>query len=236
MSGFIGSVVNKKSVPSSGLFSLRDRFQVQLKKSLTLTASTADDQATCSDATYTQASRGLGTLSLAGSSATALGFGQVLSGGTYSARQLFLEFDYYSYMTGLGYTAAQVSASIILSATITTTASAEPDSNFTARARAYDFGSSITTGDFIDGRNLRNYPLLAHFAVTTGTVDTTTMTWTSDALAAYISKTSTPTRIVLHGQNQETEVAPTNFERVNIYAADSGTAAYRPKLTISCLI
>jgi hypothetical protein len=95
----------------------------------------------------------------------------------------------------------------------------------TIQARAYDWGTGLTTGDWVPGANLSALTLVAHLVNPAAYYY---QNYTDDALAANINKTGS-TRLILVTANL---VAGTPDTAYGSYHGATGTA-YDPKLTIT---
>lgn len=121
----------------------------------TIDADTADGYVICSDATYSVARDGTGTLTaVGGASPDHAIVGQQVTASVYYCIEYFVSFDT---STVIG---TPVSCELSLYAWSAQTL-ASLYNNFTAEARLYDWGAAVTSGDFIAGASLGALPLLA---------------------------------------------------------------------------
>lgn len=151
-------------------------------------------------------------------------YGSVGQYGTipYICYEMFLSFDTSSIPDG-----ATISA-VTLSLYGKADAS---DTDFTINARAYDWGASLTTADWIAGASLSGNTLLATFA-TSGFSAAGYNDFTSEsAFLTAINKTGT-TYIVLSSSRHEGANAPSGNEYVSTYLADEAGTTKDPKLTV----
>lgn len=152
---------------------------------------------------YSDAREGTGTAVLTGNGAD---LGQKLSAGTYYIDQQFMEFD----VSGVGTATAATLAINAFS----------PVGSFTMEARAYDFGASITTADFVPGSSLSGLTLLGSRS-TVGFTSGSYWDVTSDAaLVTEINAQPSTLRLVLASAAQTSGTAPTASDDVTfgIYA------------------
>lgn len=132
-----------------------------------------DGQISCTSATYSNAREGTGTLS-ASTSATTGRVGQLLSGSNYICYELFGRFDLISAGIGVGDTITGASLICNIRADSSTT-------DFTLEARTRDWGTSLTTADYVAGSSLSGLTLLASIG-TSGIGNPFTMTNSGTAL------------------------------------------------------
>lgn len=160
--------------------------------------------------------------SFAGSGGSTLFLGQALSGGNYQNFEAFVSFD----------TSAIPDTATVVSATLQLTPGGLPSSDATLEARAYNFGATVTTADFVDGSTLSAKTLCASAPVTPATpVDTPiVLTSTSDFPAA-INKTGS-TRFVIGTAAMASGVAPVGNDGWSVYGYAAATPSFRPILTI----
>lgn len=116
------------------------------------------------NADYATARAGSGSLLLGAGS---LLWGQLESGGTYYCYECMLAFDLTSIPSGATITSATFSG--YPNDVATTNA-------YTIRLRAYDWGPTLATSDFVAGASLSSYTLLADLATTS---------WTAGAYRAF---------------------------------------------------
>lgn len=180
----------------------------------------------CADATYATAQSGAGTLT-AFTSGNTQALGQYLNAGTYNCHQMFLEFDTSVIPSGATVTAATLS--VYVSNDYSTT-------DFTIQARAYDWGASLGTGDFIAGANLTNYTLLASKSTAGGLATNAYTALTSEAafLSAVNKGAGATTRLFLSSNRQEGEgTQPSGLESLVLFTPAATGETYDPKLVIT---
>lgn len=147
--------------------------------SLTQTANSG--RVTSADTVYATARSGAGTLA---TTSNFVSGGQDLVGSTYTVFEGFLEFD----------TSAIPAAAEILSAVISIDVNsgyAGPAQN--AEIRVNDYGSSLTTADFVPGANLSSLTLVATLASTS---------WPNSGLVAFTSQSAMLTSITQGGKSR----------------------------------
>lgn len=103
--------------------------------------------------------------------------------------------------------------------------------DFTIEARLHDWGTSVTTADYVAGASLSGKTLLATFA-TSGFNASGYNTFTNVAFPANVNKTGV-TRILLCSSRQTNNNQPTNDEYVGLLSADNTGTTQDPKLTIT---
>lgn len=108
--------------------------------------------------------------------------------------------------------------------------------DFTIEARLYDWGASLTTADWVAGANLSSLTLLAHRDTASGWTAATAYDLTDDAFAANVNKTGS-TRLLLCSDHTTSSTAPTGYEYVNAYSADTaGTTYGHQRMTTSLVV
>lgn len=183
----------------------------------TIYSDTADGYIVSSSSTYSTARNGTGTVA-ADSSASYIAPGQVYSGGNYNCYQTFLAFD----TSGV--------AGIITSATLNLYAySNDSDTDFTTRARMYDWGASLTSADFVAGGSLSALTEVANW--NSSAYSASYNTFTDVALPAHINQSGT-TRMVLSSSRQEGNNTPSGREYVTFYSANATGTTNDPYLYI----
>lgn len=190
---------------------------------LTVYADTTDDEVFSDHGTYTTAADGGGTLALRGSTETAQVVGQQKP-GDYYCHEAFESFDTSSLAdSGITITGADLSIYPVWNPTETA---------WTLQARAFDWGTSVTTGDFRTRAQLSDLTLLASLGSgSLGTGAYRTLSSETDFLSA-ISQTGT-TRIVLCSNRHVAGTAPTNYELLSYSTADASGTTQDPKLVIT---
>ncbi len=191
----------------------------------TFYANTADGYLQSRDDSYSLARAGTGASLGSSASATTAYVGQANDGApgfVYGCFELFLSFDTSSIPDGAGIT------SVTLSLYGETDASA---TNFTINARAYDWGASLTTADWIAGASLSGNTLLATFATSGFSVAGYNDFTSEAAFRTAINKTGT-TYIVLSSSRHEGNNTPTGAEYVKTWTANETGTSKDPKLTV----
>jgi hypothetical protein len=192
----------------------------------TIFAGTNDGQLACSNATYATARSGGGTLAVDTSATTAYQ-GQELYSGVF-----------YCYVYGLDFDTSAIPANAIISSAVLSLCPysklANNGSAPVVRARLSDWGTTLTTADWIAGASLSGLPLLAHIAqadvVTSGNPYNA---FTDDAMAANIVKGG-HTRMLIVSDRLEAGTAPgTGQEYVRWIAMDFTGTTYDPKLVVT---
>ena len=187
---------------------------------LTQYSGTADGQIRSADSTYATARTG-GTLTATTNGTTAT-LGQQNAGGSgYYCFESFFGFD----TSSIGSTSTIDSATLSLyGATDNTT------TDFTANARYYDWGASLTTADWISGASLSSSTLFATFA--TSGFSTSAYNDFTTSTTSGISKTATTNIVVSSSRHEAGTTAVTN-ERCTVYAADQTGTTNDPKLVVN---
>jgi len=106
--------------------------------------------------------------------------------------------------------------------------------DFIIEARLRDWGTGLTTADWVAGASLSGLTLLAHRDTASGWTVNTGYDLTDDAFAANVNKTGT-TRLNLSSSLTRTGTEPSEYfyEQVSAYAADQAGTTKDPKLTIT---
>lgn len=103
---------------------------------------------------------------------------------------------------------------------------------FTVNARAYNWGASLTTADWVSGADLHVLPLLATIPQSVLKGAAAYHDFTSEAaFLTNINKTGS-TYIILSSSRHEEGTAPSTYERVTPRSANMG-AGYEPKLVVT---
>lgn len=168
---------------------------------------------------YTKARAGTGSYGVAVAIGSATDYiGQTKSGAIVGCFETYLEFDTSS-LAGKTITSATLS--------IYPTTLANSGGSWTNEARLYDYGTSLTTADYVAGASISGYTSLATLtsaASTTGAY----RAFTDVALPANINKTG-KTRIGIFSSEQRLNSAPTGQEYV---AFDGEAGTNPPKLVV----
>lgn len=183
----------------------------------TFYSDTTDGHILSTNGTYSTARSG-GTLT-ADTSGTIAIVGQ---SNNYSCWEAFLQFD----TTFINF------ASTISSATLSMYGYTSWLTNhFTVEARSYDWGTALTTADWVAGASLSALTSLATFA-TTGFSTSAYNDFTDVALPANINKSGS-TRIICYSSRHSGNNTPTSGEYVQFYMSDQADTTNDPKLTVT---
>ena len=104
--------------------------------------------------------------------------------------------------------------------------------DFDIQARLRDWGTSLTTADYVPGANLSGLTLLGSYATSSGFTAGTAYDFADSAMAANVNKTGS-TRMLLCSSHTTNNNAPTTTEYVSTYSADYTGTTYDPKLTVT---
>ena len=183
----------------------------------TLNATTNQGYVRSQASNYNNARAGSGSKSL--TQTTSQVAGQQLLGGTHYIDEAFLEFDT-STITG-------TISSVVLKVYIT---DIYADNSFTCQARLYDYGTSLTTADWVPGADVSGDTLLATLA--SGSMSANGYnSFANVAFPANIN-TSGKTRIYLATDNFASATSPgTNEKEVFVFQSPTGTNV--PQLVIT---
>ena len=179
-----------------------------------------------SNGTYAEARAGTGVPFGAEDTYTYLHVGQnkvVAVFTEYQVFETFLAFDTSS--VGSGSTVSAAVLNLTSYNNFTTT-------DFIIEARLYDWGTGLTTADWVAGANLSALTLLAHRDTASGWTANIAYDLTNDAFAANVNKTGS-TRLLLCSDHTTANTAPTTFEWLDAYAADQAGTTQDPKLTVT---
>ena len=180
-------------------------------------AASSDGYINSNSATYATARSGGGTIS-AVTGAPNTYVGQYYGAPTYYVYEAFLQFD----TSSVSGTVASATLAVYIEGDTSTT-------DFTINARAYDWGASLTTADFVAGASLSGNALRATRA-TSGLSVGAYNDFTSDS--SFASNTADPVRLVLASDRTESNTAPTGAEYVDWYPVATSGTTQDPKLTI----
>ena len=178
---------------------------------------TADGYLASTDSTFSAARAGTGASLTADSTSSSANVGM-----TYSK-------SYYVYEAALSFDTSVVTgtpSSAVLSLYVALDNSTQ---DFTANARAVDWGASLTTGNWIAGGSLSGNPLRATRS-TAGLTNGAYNDFTQDA--SFPGNLASPVRLWLSSDRQESNTAPTGSEYINFATADASGTTQDPKLTI----
>lgn len=186
---------------------------------VSVNSSTADGYITSTSGTYSTARAGASL-----SAHTDNGSAQVAQASGYACYEAFFDFDTSAIPAGATITAVALKLYGV---------SDNSTTDSTIEARAYDWGASLTTADWIAGADLGNYPLVA-------TLDTSgfttsgynTFSENGSNFRNAINKTGV-TRIVLNSDRHRAGTTPTTGEQVYVSTADEADSAKRPLLEVT---
>ena len=183
-------------------------------------ASVDDGYVSSANSTYATARSGGSLSSDTGSSAFSVG--QYFNSPTYTCWEGFIDPD----------TSAIPDTDGISSAVLSLYGTSDQSAtNFTNNARLFDWGTSLTTADWIAGASLSAQTLLATFD-SASYVDAVYNDFTSDAaFIANVNKTG-ETRIILSSSRHEAGNAPTGAEYINWSSANVAGTTQDPKLVV----
>jgi len=178
----------------------------------------ADGGVTGSNSVWLTARAGSG-LSASSGTGTAEGVASTELAGAYPVQQAFLVFD----TSSIPDTATITEVTLYIDRAGTAIAGI-------AKARVHDWGTTVTTADFVPGADLTSKPLFASIAIPITAGVYTAMD--SDAAAPSLINKTGKTRLVIHGAEQESTSAPaagtgTTFNVV------SSEGTNKPKLVVS---
>ncbi|MCC6959236.1 MAG: hypothetical protein IT301_05265, partial [Dehalococcoidia bacterium] len=191
---------------------------------LTVYSDAADDFVRSSDATYATARSGSGTLDLGSAvEGNELWIGQRLL-FVYYLQETFLSFD--TSPLGAGATVSAVSLNL-------DGIDDHSDTDFTAEARLFDSGATVTTGDWVAGASLSALTRVATFA-TSGGWGTGYNTFTEDGTNFQTGVNLTgPTRLVLVSDRVVAGTSPAADEYVRAWPAEWDGTTEDPNLVIT---
>lgn len=161
-----------------------------------------------------------GTNLSATTSGTALVTGQNFAGRTnYIAFEGFVSFD-----------TSSVSGTIT-SASLTLTPSSVYGPSYYILAKIYDWGTTVTTADWVAGASLSSYTDYGSVNITSTSTSARTFSDVNGGFGPQIN-TSGETRILLVSQDQQTGSAPTGVEYVQWYSAEQSGTTNDPVLSV----
>lgn len=147
----------------------------------------------------------------------------------------YFPIEYYVYEGFLGFDTSSLPDTDSVSAAVLAITSNQDLStvDFTMEARAYDWGGTLTSADWVAGASLSGMTLLAHYSTASGFTAGTTYNFVEDDFSANVNKTGT-TYLILASDKTRTGTAPGgSSERVIIRSADQAGTTSDPKLTIT---
>lgn len=194
----------------------------------TIFADTNDGYIACDDGgagNYASARAGTATLTT-DIAATSMTVGQFNNTATFNqVAEGFLSFD----------TSAIGSGAVISTATLSLYAqSLWVGPNYAIEARAYDWGSGLTSADFVAGASLSALTFLASIQASMVTVGAYNALTSAGAFLAAINVTG-PTRIILDSSRTVAGSAPSTNEQAQFYTSDASGTSQDPKLVIDAV-
>lgn len=196
----------------------------------TVYSSTTDGQILSSNATYSNAREGTGTIS-ANTTGANQNVGQRLFAGTYTCWELFFNFD----LIGAGIPASTVATSASLTFDINNDLST---TDFTLEARTKDWGASLTTADWVAGSAQSGQQLLASIS-TSGIANPFTMTnyvSGTDRLLDAVNNALAGDgilRIMLCSDRHGSGTTPSGNEYLILYTADQTGTTNDPRISVT---
>ena len=141
--------------------------------------------------------------------------------------------NYFVYQAGVSFNTSSLGAGATITGAALSLAGNWDSSNtdFDIEAFIYNWGSGISTSSMRTAAQLNALPRVAYLPTSSFTVNAQA-TFTDLGLAPYIDKTGT-TYIWLCSSRWRSGTAPTGDEYVTPWSANTGTAAYRPTLTVT---
>lgn len=153
---------------------------------------------------------------------TELGVGQLFSSPTYYSIESFIGFD----------TSVLTSAALFPSATLSLATATANSVSGNFNARFYDWGTTVTSVDFVAGSSLSGLTLLASYpAASLQGVNNYNNFTSQGAFAGAINKVGF-TRMVISSSLHEAGTPPTGTEYVGFRSADTAGTTLDPKLVI----
>jgi hypothetical protein len=145
-----------------------------------------------------------------------------------------LAYSYYVYEAFLSFDTSGIDDGDTVSAAVLNVTSHADSSttDFTIQARLRDWGTGLTTADFVAGASLSGLTLLATYATSSGFTANTAYDFTDSAMPANVSKTGA-TRMLLCSSRTVGNNSPTGNELVAIKSADTTGTTSDPKLTVT---
>lgn len=191
---------------------------------LTVYGVKGDGYVSCNSSTYSAAAGGTGTKA-------------VNTSNTYSRVGQYCRDDlYYVFVSGIGFD----TSSLDDGCSITDVALSlyrqgfyQDNEAYYIRAYSRDWGTSLTTDDFIAASDFSSYDILASIASTSIATGYNTLT-SESAFAAFISKTGY-TRFTLASSDHVNQIAPPeeDYEYFDFRSADHTGTIYDPKLVVT---
>ena len=106
------------------------------------------------------------------------------------------------------------------------------NADFTFEARVYDWGTTLTTGDYVAGASLSALTSVATLSTASGWTTSGYNNLTDVALPANINKTGT-TRLICCSSRQTNNTAAVGFESVSFYTTDETGTTKDPTITVT---
>jgi len=193
----------------------------------TIFADSNDASIKCSDASYSNARAGTGTLTLdAGTASTeTAACGQQLAAAVYSVMEIFQQYDTSSIGAGATITAGTLSFTMSGSGD-------RSDTDFVINAYSHDWGGgAVTTGDFVAGADFGGLTKIAALN-TSGIVTLSYNDLTSEAAMLTEINPTGYTNVLIASANTGANTAPTGDEYFSMRMADFSGTTSDPKLVV----
>lgn len=184
-------------------------------------AGSNDGYISSTNSTYSTARSG-GTLT-ADTSGTTVTIGQNFSSPTYACYEAFFSFD----TSFVGFASSVSSATFSLYGNLDWSFT-----DFTIEARISDWGTSLTTADWVAGASLSALTSVATFATSSTFSTSAYNAFTNVAFPANINKSGS-TRIICYSSRHSGNNTPSSAEYVIAYSADQTGTSNDPKLSIT---
>lgn len=153
------------------------------------------------------------------------------SGAWFHAGQRFVTPDYDCFEAFLGFDTSLVSAPTSALLSLVEFAG-PPDTNLVVEARLYDFGTSVTIGDFVAGASLGAQTLLATYDTVNGWGNSNVRhEFTDVAMVANLNLAGF-TRMMLSSDRHRLGTTPVDIEYIQASSANQTGTTSDPKLTI----
>ena len=164
----------------------------------------------------------LGNVSEIDTAGTSLRVGQQFQDPNYNVWESFIEWD----------TSILDNAPTVASMSLYGLSGGDLSTNFTAEARAFDYGASLTSLDWRPGADISGYTLVSSFATSGFTTAGYNDFASEEAFLASVN-VSGPTRIFVSSNRTRLGTAPTGGEYCYFYSSDQGGTAQDPKLVLT---
>jgi len=149
-------------------------------------------------------------------------------GETFYSEQFWVYESFLSFDTSALTSGATVSAAVLR----VTSSGDVSTTDFDIQARLRDWGTSLTTADWVAGADLSGLTLLGSYATSSGFTANTGYDLSDTAMAANVNKTGT-TRMLLCSSRTVGNTAPTGDEFVSTYSSDYTGTTRDPVLTVT---